>query len=327
MIRLISMQGLLLASAFSACAAAPDASETSLPPAEVAAVEEIAPSKWGQEDQLGSANYLTPDLALNAATLVTTGKVYPLGIPVDSSTPAVSPRTLGIEVFMPGQEGGKTFGSNEASYLDDKLTGWLGIGTQMDSLAHAGRRGTFYNGNKASDFVTPTGVKKLGIEGIPPIVTRGVLLDMAKFRGVDRLNEGDVITARELEDAAAQQGIEIREGDVVIIHTGWLSVLKEDPARFAAGEPGLNRSSAEYLISKNVVAVGADNWGIEAVPFQDDTYFDAHVAFLAESGTYLLETLDTRQLAADSVYEFMFVLGQPRYVGAVQAIINPIAIR
>lgn len=291
------------------------------------AAENAEQSRWGKHDTLGSANYLSPELVLKAAELVVEGKVYALGIPVGSATPAVPPRTFAINVFMPNQYGGATFGSNEASYLDDMITGWLGTGTQIDSLAHAGRRGVFYNGNKAVDFVTAAGVKKLGIEDIPPIVTRGVLIDIARYRGIDRLEEGEVITGKELNAAANSQGVEIHEGDVVIIHTGWLSMLYEDPERFMAGEPGLDGSAAEYLIGKHVVAVGADNWGLEAVPFKTDAYFDVHVTLLADNGTYILEALDTRELAADKTYEFMFVLGQPRYIGAVQAIINPVAIR
>ncbi|MAW82152.1 MAG: polyketide cyclase [Parvularcula sp.] len=284
-------------------------------------------SKWGKEDTIGSANYLTAELALGAAELVTTGKVYALGLPVGGSSPAVAPRRMAINILMPGQYGGATLGSNEASYLDDMISGWLGVGTQIDGLAHAGRRGVFYNGNKASDFATPTGVKKLGVEGIPPIVTRGVLIDIAKHRGVTRLEEGEVISPEELEAAAREQGVSIREGDVVIIHTGWISMLDEDPDRFLAGEPGIDRKGAEYLAGKNVVAVGADTWGIDAVPFKDDTVFDAHVTLLYENGTYLLESLDTRELASDEVYEFMFVLGQPRFEGAVQTVVNPVAIK
>ncbi|QIB65111.1 cyclase family protein [Kineobactrum salinum] len=291
------------------------------------AAENPAQSKWGEHDTLGSANYLSPELALQAAELIVEGKVYALGVPVGSSTPAVAPRTLSINVFMPGQYGGATFGSNEASYLDDMITGWLGIGTQIDSLAHAGKRGVFYNGNKAIDFVTPAGVKKLGIEDIPPIVTRGVLIDIAAYRGVDRLDEGQAITGKELDAAAKSQGVEIREGDVVVVHTGWLSMLYEDPERFVAGEPGLDVSAAQFLVEKGVVAVGADNWGVEVVPFKTDAYFDVHVTLLADNGTYILELLDTRELAADKTYEFMFVLGQPRYIGAIQAVINPVAIR
>ena len=291
------------------------------------AEESHTTSKWGPDDTIGSANYLTPELARKAATLVTEGKVYSLGIAVGPDTPAVAPRTMAVNILMPGQYGGVTFGSNKASYLDDMITGWVGIGTQIDGLAHAGHDGTFYNGNKSIDFVTPSGVKKLSAADIPPIVTRGILLDVAKFRGVKRLKEGEVISAEEMEQIAKAQGVAIREGDVVIFHTGWLSLLDQDPERFSAGEPGLDRAGAEFLASKNIVAVGADTWGIDAVPFKDDSFFDVHVTLLYEHGTYLLEAIDTRKLAADGVYEFMFVLGQPKYVGSVQAMINPIAIK
>ncbi len=286
----------------------------------------VSPSKWGSEDTIGAANYLSEASVLTATNLVKKGKVYSLGIPVGSNTPAVEPRTMAINIFMPFQYEGATLGANKASYLDDMLTGWLGIGTQIDSLAHAGHNGMFYNGNKASEFVTPSGVKKLGVEGIPPIVTRGVLLDVATYRGVDRLAAGEVITPKELAAVAKAQGVDIQRGDVVIIHTGWLSMMDIDPELFKAGEPGLNRAAAEYLVSKEVVAVGADNWGIDAFPFSNEDVFDVHVTLLYENGTYILENIDTRELVNDKVYEFMFVLGQPKYIGAIQAMINPIAI-
>lgn len=284
-------------------------------------------SRFGKDDLIGAANYLSVEKTLQAASLIKRGKVYSLGIPVSRDTPAVAPRSMSINILMPYQYEGMTIGNNEASYLDDTISGWMGIGTQIDSLAHAGKGGVFYNGNHARDFVTPTGVKKLGVEGIPPIVTRGVLLDVARYKGVARLEAGYVITSEDLEKTAKSQGIEIKEGDVAIIHTGWLSMMDEDPEAFKNGEPGLNSDSAMHLVSKNVVAVGADNWGIDAFPFKNQDFFNVHLTLLYENGTYILEMLDTRELAEDKVYEFMFVLGQPKYSGAIQTIINPIAIR
>lgn len=284
------------------------------------------PSKWGADDEIGAANYLSPERVLSAAKLITTGKVYAMGVPVDRLTPAFPPRELAVTVLMPNQYQGATFGSNKMSYLDDTFNGWLGIGTQIDSLAHLGIDGVFYNGHKATDFAKVTGVDKLGIEKIPPIVSRGVLINMAAHRGVERMEEGDVITTDDVKAAASDQGVTIQEGDVVIFHTGWLSMLDEDPQRYAKGEPGINADTAEYLVSQNIVAVGADTWGVEAVPFKTDAVWDAHQVLLAKTGTYILETLDTSELVEDGVSEFLFVLGQPLYTGAVQAIINPIAI-
>lgn len=292
-----------------------------------AAAEDWYPSKYGADDQLGAANLLSPAKVLEAAKLVTEGKVYRLGVPVGRSTPAFPPRSLAVTILMPNQYRTSSYGSNKMTYLDDMFTGWLGIGTQIDSLAHLGIDGVFYNGNKAEDFVKVTGVTKLGIEGIPPIVTRGVLIDMAAYKGVDMMKAGEIISVDDIKGAMEKQGVTVGKGDVVIFHTGWLPMLEQDPAAYAAGEPGINGKSAEYLASLEVVAVGADTWGLEAVPFADDQAYDGHQVLLAKNGVYILETIDTSELVKDGVKEFMFTLGQPLYTGAVQAIINPLAIR
>lgn len=291
------------------------------------AADDWYPSKYGAEDELGAANLLSPEKVMAAAQLITAGKTYRLGVPVGRDTPAFPPRSLAVTVLQPGQAHGATFGANRMSYNDDMFNGWLGIGTQIDGLGHLGIDGVYYNGNKAQDFAQTTGLEKLGIEQIPPIVTRGILIDMAKHKGVEMMLEGEIISADDIRAAMEQQGVEAKEGDVIIFHTGWLAMLDQDPARYGAGEPGIDAAAAEYLASLNPVAVGMDDWGIEAVPFAGDRVWEGHQVLLAKNGIYILETLDTRELVADGVQEFMFVLGQPLYSGAVQAIINPIAIR
>jgi kynurenine formamidase len=285
------------------------------------------PSKYGADDQIGAANLITPETVMEAAKLITEGKTYALGVPVGPDTPAFPPRSLSITVLQPNQADGATFGANKMSYNDDIFMGWLGIGTQIDGLGHLGIDGVFYNGNRVEDFAQTTGLTKLGVDQVPPIVTRGVLIDMAKHKGVERMNEGEIISADDIRAATQAQGLEIREGDVVVFHTGWLSMLDEDPERYGKGEPGIDAESAEYLASLSPVAVGADTWGVDAVPFKGDRVWEAHQVLLAKNGIYILETLDTRELVADGVQEFMFVLGQPRYEGSVQAIIKPVAIR
>lgn len=291
------------------------------------AADDWYPSKYGAQDELGAANLLSPEKVMAAAQLITAGKTYRLGVPVGRDTPAFPPRSLAVTVLQPGQAHGATFGANRMSYNDDMFNGWLGIGTQIDGLGHLGIDGVYYNGNKAQDFAQTTGLEKLGIEQIPPIVTRGILIDMAKHKGVEMMLEGEIISADDIRAAMEQQGVEAKEGDVIIFHTGWLAMLDQDPARYGAGEPGIDAAAAEYLASLNPVAVGMDDWGIEAVPFAGDRVWEGHQVLLAKNGIYILETLDTRELVADGVQEFMFVLGQPLYTGAVQAIINPIAIR
>jgi kynurenine formamidase len=287
------------------------------------------PSKWGPNDEIGAANYMTSATALQAARLVKTGKVYSLGIAVSTSTPAYPPRTCSIYIVQPGQTGSaEGLGPTHTTYNDDILNCWNGIGTQLDGLGHIGVGDRYYNGLKWGEFATIGGLKKLGTEKIPPMVARGVLLDMAAFLGVDVVKEGTAFNKAEIDGAAKKQGVEIHQGDVVIFHTGWLSLIDKDPKRFATVEPGVGREGARYLVSKGVVAVGADTWGVEAIPFEKDAgVFEVHQILLPMNGTYILENISTAELAKDKAYEFMFVLGQNKYQGAVQSMINPVAIR
>lgn len=292
-----------------------------------ASAQDWTKSKWGPQDEIGAANYLTPELALKAAQLVKTGKVYALGIPVDSKTPAYPPRGFKITVLQPGQAGSPGLGPSKTTYNDDIIETWVGVGSQMDGLGHIGVEHVYYNGNKILDFGDPSGLKKLGIDKVPPMVTRGVLLDMAAYYKTDVVKGGTAFNQKEIEEVAKAQGVEIRQGDVVLFHTGWLSLIGKDDARFNAGEPGLGVEGAKYLTSKGVVAVGADSWAVEVIPFETKNLFEVHQILLPMNGTYILENMDTSQLAKDKAYEFMFVLGQPRFKGAVQSMINPVAIR
>ena len=150
---------------------------------------------------------------------------------------------------------------------------------------------------------------------------------MAAHYGTDVVKEGTAFNSAEIEAVAKKQGVEVRQGDVVIFHTGWVSLIGKDDKRYASVEPGLGVDGAKYLVSKGVVAVGADTWGLEVVPFETPDIFPVHQELIPKNGTYILENMNTGPLAADKAYEFLFVLGPSRITGAVQAIINPIAIR
>jgi len=289
--------------------------------------QDVATSKWGPNDEIGAANYITPELVVKAAQLVKLGKTYHLGIETNAKTPAFPPRSFKLTIVQPGQAGIPGLGPNKTTYNDDIIDGWVGIGSQLDGLGHIGVEYVYYNRNKGADFADATGLKKLGIEKVPPLVARGVLLDMAAHLGTDVVKEGTAFNSKEIEAVARKQGVEIRQGDVVIFHTGWVSLIGKDDKRYNTGEPGLGVDGARYLVGKGVVAVGADNWGLEVLPFEGKTIFEVHQILLAHNGTYILENMNTAALAADKGYEFLFVLGAPRITGAVQAIINPIAIR
>ena len=292
-----------------------------------ASAQDWTKSKWGPNDEIGAADYMTPELVLKAASLVKTGKTYALGIPVDTKTPAYPPRTFKLTVVQPGQAGSPGLGPTKTTYNDDIIDTWVGIGSQLDGLGHIGVEHVYYNGNKLADFADPTGLKKLGVEKVPPIVTRGVLLDMAAYYNTDVVKEGTAFNVKEIEEVAKKQGVEIRQGDVVIFHTGWLSLIGKDDKRYATGEPGLGVEGARYLTGKGVVAIGADTWAVETIPFESKNVFEVHQILLPMNGTYILENMDTAALAADKAYEFLFVLGQPRFKGGVQSMINPVAIR
>ncbi len=288
------------------------------------------PSKWGAEDEIGAANYVTPEQVMMAAKLVKKGESHALGIVVDPNMPAFPPRRMMLQVVQPNQQYGRSLETDfgwPIVYNDDVTQLWWGTGPQIDGLGHLGEDGTYYNCNDGKEFAALTGLKKLGIHTIPPLIGRGVMIDMAKHFGVETMAAGQVIGSADIRAAAAAQGVEIRQGDVVLFHTGWTDgKLADDPKGWVSGEPGINNEAAVYLASLNVMAVGADTWGLEAVPPPEgDKVFYGHVTFLKEHGIYILETMDTGRLARESVHEFMFVLGQARLKGAVQMIINPVA--
>ena len=285
------------------------------------------PSKWGPEDQIGAANLVTPERVAAAARLVKKGESHPLGIIIDSNTPAYPPRSFSLQVVSPDQAGGKRLFEYEGVYTDDLVQMWFGIGSQLDGLGHLGEKGYFYNCNRDADIAQITGLTRLGTHNVPPIVARGVLIDIAKYRDGSPLKAGDAIGTEEIKSAAKAQGVSFREGDVILFHTGWTdAMLESDPAAWAAGQPGIDNAAAEYLAGLNPIAVGADTWGLGAIPpKKGDMTFYEHVTLLKKNGIYILETMNTGRLATEGVSEFMFVLGQARVRGTVQMIINPVA--
>jgi kynurenine formamidase len=286
-------------------------------------------SKFGPNDQIGNANYITPEKTLAATKLVTTGKAYQLGIEVNSKTPAYPPRYFTVTVVQPSQQAGLTIGPHKLTYNDDMVTGWNGVGPQLDGLGHIGIDNVYYNCFKEADIGKITGLTKLGIETVPAIATRGIVLDMAGLMGVETIKEGTAFNVAEIEAAMKRQGISsIGKGDVVLFYTGWLKLLGKDDKRYASVEPGLGREGARYLAEKGVAAIGADSWAVEVIPFEKDAApFEVHEILLPRSGVYILENMNTEELVKDKAWEFLFTLGPARMTGAVQAIINPIAIK
>lgn len=295
-----------------------------------AIAEECKPSKWGADDQIGAANLITPESVLAASKLIKKGETVPLGIVVDPNMPAFPPRGMMLQIVQPGQQSGRfrtEFGWNIV-YNDDVAQLWWGTGPQIDGLGHLGEEDFYYNCNKGEEFAEISGLTKLGVHQIPPLVARGVVIDMAKHFGVEHMASGQAFGSEDIKAAAKAQGVEIREGDVVLFHTGWTdAMLEAEPTAWVSGEPGIDNEGSVYVASLGPIAVGADTWGVEAVPPKEgDRVFYGHVTLLSHNGIYILETMDTGRLVEKGVNEFMFVLGQARVKGTVQMIINPVAL-
>jgi kynurenine formamidase len=283
------------------------------------------PSRWGAADQRGAANRITPAKVLEAKSLITAGAVYQLGRVYETAMPMFGTRHYSLRIpqtFGP-------LGSNRTMYHDEIVSGELGqVGTQFDGLGHIGVGDLFYNGNDRNEFSKGDGLTKLGVENVGAIVTRGVLVDVAAFKGVAQLAGDYEITLADLQGALARQGTEVRAGDVVLVHTGWGSLWLKDNAKFAASAPGIGLAAGQYLVEREVVMVGADTWSMEVVPNPNPALqFPVHQLFLPRNGIYIFENLATEDLARDRVYEFAFFFAPLLLKGATGSPGNPIAIR
>lgn len=289
------------------------------------------PSEWGADDQRGAANRLTPDKVLEARDLIQQGRIYQLGRIYEHGMPLPGKRHFSLTI--PGLPTGAPTGANQIVSNDELFSGEIGqVGTQFDGLGHVGAHvdgeDIFYNGFKLGEFGDPYGLQKLGVENVGVFFTRGILIDLVEFKGVDRLPAGYAIAASELRAALEAQSLEIRPGDVVLIRTGHGKLWMRDNDAYGEGEPGLGMESAKYLTDHKVALIGADTWAIEAVPHEDpDQAFPVHQWNITRNGVHHLENLDLEELAADKVYEFAFVFSPLRLKGATGSPGNPIAVR
>ncbi len=281
-------------------------------------------SPWGEADRLGNVNNLSADGVKKATALVKTGKVYALGIPTAPESAAYGARKYTVE-RTPGPNADYTpNGSQRVTAFDEQVVSSMGIGTQIDGFGHLGVDHHYYNGVTGKEVAT---TRALHLADVPPIVTRGVLIDMTKHYGKLMLEIGDNYGRTEIEAAMKAQGVTVGKGDVVLFHTGWMAgKMLSDKDVYRSREPGLTEDGAIFLADFGVVAIGSDTVALEALPSPPGKQFIVHQTLLAKKGVHVLETIDTNQIAADGLKEFLFVLGIPRFVGTVQMVINPVAI-
>ncbi len=289
------------------------------------------PSEWGPEDQRGAANRVTSKKVQEAAALIRTGKVYQLGRLYEHGMPLPGKRHFSLTI--PGSPTGGPDGQNRVVYHDDLFSGEIGqVGTQLDGLGHIGVRISgddyFYNGFRRSEFGKPYGLEKLGVENAGVFFTRGVLIDLARFKNVARLNAGEVITPEDLEGALRKQNVSVGEGDVVLLRTGHGQLWMKDNEAYGRGEPGLGMAAARRLAERKIALVGSDTWATEVVPHENkDRPFEVHQLLLVRHGIYNLENLDLEELAREQVYEFAFIFAPLRLKGATGSPGNPIAVK
>lgn len=279
--------------------------------------------RWGDDDERGTANLLSDGGVLDATRLVQRGKVYSLTAPLAPYGPNLPGRRPTWHVVTTHQR------PNEGDDMsaDDIVMMHTHGTTHIDALCHIYVGDTLYNGHPASSL-TPYRATRCGVDNIGPIVARGVLLDIAGFRGVERLDGGQSIEPDELDACARLQGTEIGAGDIVLVRTGWWTLFGRDEGKrreFYASEPGPSGACGQWFREKDIVGLGADNPGVEAVNSWTDA-LPLHRAVIWGCGGYLLEFLDLEALAVDRVHEFMFVATPLKLDGGVGSPIAPIAI-
>ncbi|MGH7390415.1 MAG: cyclase family protein [Candidatus Rokuibacteriota bacterium] len=296
--------------------------------------------KWGPEDQLGTLNYITPEVVKRSAQMVKRGVTFSLAIPFDSTGPQINqPRRFNPIHRMILTAADFTTGAftrpGGVGFTDDMVIMALQCATQWDALAHCFLDGKLYNGYDAH-LVSSQGAKKNGIQNMARyIVSRGVLLDIPRVKGVEWLEPGYGITAADLDAAVRAHRVSVGVGDALLIRTGQMTMCRRRGGwgDYAGGDaPGLSFHSAGWLHERQIAAVATDTWGMEVRPNElPDSYQPLHQVLIPGMGMLVGEIFELDGLAEDcardGVYEFQFVAPPLPITGAVGSPINPLAIK
>ncbi len=257
-------------------------------------------------------NHITDATRAAALRRVRSGRLYDLGRVLDENVPAFPGRyfrqTL-VTTAHHANDGG--IGANHVNWITEQVAGTQQLGTHLDALSHLqiGDRG--YNGWSVTELADSAGVKRLGAETVPQIVTRGWLVDVAPLRA------GEVIGVPDIDP---------EPGDAVLFHTGWGSEW-DDPVTYLSGEPGPGLELAAWLADRGVALTGCDTWSYGPVPAEfPDRPFEVPQFLNVRHGVFIVENLDTSELARDGVREFALILTHPKLRGATGAWTSPIAL-
>ncbi len=280
--------------------------------------------RWGAEDERGALNLIGPGQVQRAAGLVRTGQVVSLAQPLSPRTPVPKHRA-GIQHFM-GRDGGDyAAGARRPGgfqFAEDTVILPLHIGTHIDALCHAWCDDCLYNGFPGQGTRSTTGALRCGVDKMPPIVTRGVLLDVVRLRGAPLGSIG----RDDLAQAAESASITLQPGDAVLIRTGWQEAHDGVTDISFDAEPGIDVEAALWLADAGVAMVGADNFAIEAMPFPARTVFPVHQRLIRDYGIPLVEGLVLQPLAQHGRAEFLFIATPLPVVGGTGSPIVPVAV-
>ena len=310
--------------------------------------------KWGPEDELGTLNYITPDVIKRAATLVRSGTAFSLSIPFDAYGPQGAHGFRRNPIHLMTLDGGDKEmaerlggwgGETEAQvshiwrgpmrFNDDFIIMPLQAATQWDALSHVYYEQKLYNGFGA-ETVTSLGAARDSIDkvAVNGVVSRGILLDVARHQGVRHLAPGTVILPEDLDRTAEAQGVEVSEGDIVLVRTGWWPQFRElrDGDKWAMNSPGLSWQCGRWLSSHQVAAVACDNIAVETSTVElEGVMLPLHMLTLRDMGMMLGEMWNLEELSAacaeDGKYEFLLVSQPLMVTGAVGSPINPLAVK
>ena len=288
-----------------------------------------AKSPWGPADEIGTLNMMNDASRFDVLKQIASGKIYDLGVDlfVGMPTCCVPFGDPNFQIFMthtPAQDPSKEL----LSYSGDGISMYTHTGTHLDTLNHFGLHGKIWNQVSAKDALGVRGWTKSGADKYPPIIARGVLIDVARSKNVAYLPTSYAITAADLQDALKKQGTTLRPGDVVLTRTGVMTHWP-DPAKYRlADQPGLSLEAAQWLVEgQKAMLLGADNFGVESFPSKDpENFVPLHTYLQAERGVSLLEAMWLEDLSKDQVYEFLFIASPLKLRGATASPLRPLAI-
>ncbi|MET9471490.1 cyclase family protein [Streptomyces sp. NPDC002917] len=289
--------------------------------------------RWGADDEIGTLNLITDAVVRDAAAAVRTGQRIPLALALQQDgvqSGLIPGRVNPLHAMV--QINQEIFGPGTVATSDDVVTLGLQAATHWDALTHASHSGKIYNGRPAATVTAHGGAQFSSIAAPPHLVSRGVLLDVARARGVDRLPGDHAVTPEDLDAAEEFGGIRVRAGDIVLVRTGQIQVyLAGDKHAYAYPSPGLSIRTPEWFHARDVAAVANDTLTFEIFPAEiEDLWLGVHALDLVEMGmlqgqNWNLEGLSTACAEAKR-YGFLLSAMPEPFVGATGTPVAPVAV-